>query len=61
MGQVSQDALRELEVDAYTAVMRALYAGTYDLVRESRALGVRCYAQLMLAMQFRKHRIDAQC
>lgn len=33
MGQIPADVLRELEVEAYSAVMKALYAGTYDLVR----------------------------
>lgn len=37
MGQVAPEVLRELEVEAYSSVMRALYAGTYDLVRSPSA------------------------
>lgn len=32
MSQTPPELLRELEIEGYTAVMRAIYAGTYDWV-----------------------------
>ncbi|KAK2079770.1 hypothetical protein QBZ16_002165 [Prototheca wickerhamii] len=34
MASVPQELLRELEIEGYTAVMRAIYAGTYDWEKE---------------------------
>ena len=39
MASVPQELLRELEIEGYTAVMRAIYAGTYDWVRRGGGWG----------------------
>lgn len=47
MASVPVELLRELEIEGYTAVMRAIYAGSYDWV------GMLCFAVTNLPVVLR--------